>query len=498
MKEHFCWVDQNLDYTFSHWAFDIVINLIYTNFDFNGIYISIILITIIIGVTLFVLLSKKNKSPVISFFITLICLYIIKNAFVARSQIVSFLCFIIEIYCIEQFIDTNKKKYAITIIILSIIVANFHAATWPLVIILFMPYIVTGIYNIFESNYFYERKIIKLEKKILKLHIESNEKEKYKKEIKKYETICNKRIANKGGKYKNYKIIRKESYNLKNLIIILLMVSLTGLITPIHGTPYTYIINSMFGESNFENGLASIDYIVEMQPIIPITNIAFITFSIILFAFMIFLPSKIKMEHVFLVLGLYGMSLISVRYVRLLVLIGAYVINDLWVYTTNLLMEDDINSLEKFFVKASAIICLFVFTIIFTSNELIKSENDKYIEKNKYPVEAVEYIKKNIDCEKMRIYNSYENGSYLMLNNIPVFIDSRLDVYCSEFNDTDIFYDFVSVKSGNKHYDEIFVAVSRSISDLANGRYLGKNFESDAFGVKPFDVTIDAIFNKSM
>ena len=48
-----------------------------------------------------------------------------------------------------------------------------------------------------------------------------------------------------------------------------------------------------------------------------------------------------------------------------------------------------------------------------------------------------------------------------------------------------------------KHYDEIFVAVSRSISDLANGRYLGKNFESDAFGVKPFDVTIDAIFKQA-
>ncbi len=43
-----------------------------------------------------------------------------------------------------------------------------------------------------------------------------------------------------------------------------------------------------------------------------------------------------------------------------------------------------------------------------------------------------------------------------MLNDIPVFIDSRLDVYCSEFNDTDIFYDFIQISNGNKHYDEVF------------------------------------------
>lgn len=56
----------------------------------------------------------------------------------------------------------------------------------------------------------------------------------------------------------------------------------------------------------------------------------------------------------------------------------------------------------------------------------------------------------------MRIYNSYNNGSYLMLNDIPIFIDSRLDVYCSEFNDTDVFYDYVQVAQGKQNYEDIF------------------------------------------
>ena len=44
MMDHFCWVD-NLEYTYSHWAFDIVTYLIYSVFGFRGIYIGVIAFT---------------------------------------------------------------------------------------------------------------------------------------------------------------------------------------------------------------------------------------------------------------------------------------------------------------------------------------------------------------------------------------------------------------------------------------------------------------------
>ncbi len=44
----------------------------------------------------------------------------------------------------------------------------------------------------------------------------------------------------------------------------------------------------------------------------------------------------------------------------------------------------------------------------------------------------------------------------------------------------------------NKHA-EIFKAISHAVTDMANGRYLGKNIEADSFAVKPFDQTIDAV-----
>ncbi len=451
MKEHFCWVNDDLYYTHSHWIFDIIIYLIYNSFGFTGIYISIIILTIFTSIALLLFLYKRNKSPIISFFITLLTMYIVRDCFTARSQIISFVCFIIEIFCLEQFIETNKKRYAITLILASIIVANFHAATWPLLLVLFMPYVAASLCNICTSKTIYSICIKRLEKKITKLPKDSTKIESYKKDIEDYKRIMNERKS----EYENYKVVRGSSYNTKNLIILMIIVALTGLLTPTHGTPYTYIIKSMLGESNFENNL-SIDFISEMQPIAPICNLAFIVFTVVLLAFLIFLPTKIKTEHGFLIAGLYIMALSSGRYVYLLVLLGSFVLNDLMTQATNLLIRDDIESLENFFSHPIPAVVSFVLILIFSTSMFLDITDTNYVDEELYPVAAVEYIKENLDYKNIRIYNSYNNGSYLMLNEIPVFIDSRLDVYCSEFNNTDIFYDFIQVSNTNKHYDEIF------------------------------------------
>lgn len=452
MKEHFTWADNDLYYTHSHWLFDIIIYLVYNSFGFTGIYISTIILSCIISITLFLLSSKRSKSPIVAFVLTLFSVYIIADSFTPRSQIISFFFFIIEIYCIEKFIETNKLKYAIILIVGSILVANIHAATWPLILVLFMPYIAASACNLLTSKFIYSQLIKRLDKKIKKLPETSKKIAEYQKDIEDYRRI----IEERKSQYLEYKVIRKENYNTRNLIILMIIISLTGLITPIHDTPYTYILKSMFGPSNFNDGSISINYIAEMQPIVPVSNAAFLLFTIIFIGFLAFLPTKIKTEHGLLMAGLYLMSLTSGRYIYLLVFLGTYVLTDLITYATNLLIPDDIKILEKILLHPVAIFLLFFMVVPYTSLQLVKRSEISYVNESLYPTKAVEYIKENIDYENMRIYNSYNYGSYLMLHDIPVFIDSRLDVYCSEFNDTDIFKDYIQVSSGKVHYDDVF------------------------------------------
>ena len=45
--------------------------------------------------------------------------------------------------------------------------------------------------------------------------------------------------------------------------------------------------------------------------------------------------------------------------------------------------------------------------------------------------------------------------------------------------------------------DEVCGKIYRALSDLSKGTYLNENFEAEAFGVKPFDVTIDLVLNQA-
>ena len=67
--------------------------------------------------------------------------------------------------------------------------------------------------------------------------------------------------------------------------------------------------------------------------------------------------------------------------------------------------------------------------------------NNNYVNDTKFPVEATKYIKENYDINNIKIYNEYFYGSYLLFNDIKVFIDSRADLYLKEFNDTSVFED---------------------------------------------------------
>ncbi len=83
---------------------------------------------------------------------------------------------------------------------------------------------------------------------------------------------------------------------------------------------------------------------------------------------------------------------------------------------------------------------------------------ETYVDESTYPVQAADFILENIDLQTAKFYNEYNYGSYLLFRGIPVFIDSRADLYAPEFSgkEEDIFMDFIDTSSIGKFYGDIF------------------------------------------
>ena len=151
--------------------------------------------------------------------------------------------------------------------------------------------------------------------------------------------------------------------------------------------------------------------------------------------------------------------LASRRQITMFVIVGSVILNRL---ITQLIViyndEKYIENMEKRATSIIGVLIISILTLCLTYYFAKDKVDDKYIDESSYPVQACDYILKNIDLGKARFYNEYNYGSYMLFRGIPVFIDSRADLYAPEFSgkSDDIFMDFIETSGIAKFYEDIF------------------------------------------
>ena len=349
----------DIPYTYPHWLYDVGIYLIYKIGGMLGIYISTIILSCILGVTIYFANKKIVKNELTSFLLTLGVMYILGGFIAARAQLVTYILFTLQILFIENFINTKKKCYAIGLIIIPIIIANVHLAVWPFYFVPFLPYIAEYLIAIMLDSHI----IHKLEMKIRKMQIDELYKKQEKniklnnikvqlKDIKEEKKIkekltleernlnIQKRIEQLKDMYKireekfehykvNQKKVRENPYklkierkdNVKWLILIMIICLLTGLATPLGDTPYTYLIKTMQGNTT--------KHINEHAPMVLIQSTYTLTIIAIVLSILLFTDIKIRLKDLFMIGGLIVLALMSKRQLSMLVILGVYSVNRL-------------------------------------------------------------------------------------------------------------------------------------------------------------------------
>ncbi len=472
-KDHFSWIE-NLPYMYPHWLYDIIISLI---FDFmggyTGIYISTIILTIILGILLYFTNKKMCKNPVVSAVLTLGQMELMREYIAARAQLVTFILFVATILLIVKYLEKPKLRYAIGLIVIPIIIANVHAAVFPFYFVLYLPFLAEYVIAVILDwhiphkvyQWWIKERIKETNQKLKKA--QKNKVEKYQAQLQKLNKLLEKSnsifesdlIKQNERRKKPYKIVLEKNHNTLKLFVIMVICLFTGLLTPIKDMPYTYTYRIMQG-----NTTKSVN---EHLPLTLIENIPILITLAITIAMAMFTKIKLKLRDIFFLGGLTLLALMTRRQVSMLVLFGGMVVGEM---LTNLIDMYDKQGTEDFMKYSTSIvgeIVAIAIVLMISLNLYTKNSRASYISTSTYPVDAVNWIKENLDYKNIKLFNDYNYGSYILLNDVPVFIDSRCDLYTPEFNGTynkengkyegqDIFTDFINVSSITTYYDTKF------------------------------------------
>ena len=454
MMDHFSW-HENLSYTYPHWLYDLCTYFIYAIGGFKGIYIITCALSVILGISIFLVNSKLTKNKSISFIITIGAIYVLKPYIAARAQLVTFILFIWEIFFIEKFIENRKIGYGIGLIIISVLIANLHVATWPFFFVLFLPYIAEYLISLISDIIIYKKDRELVIKHKIKVAQKKNNLERVGQLQTKLNELEDKNIkikAKREDENNSYKLIIKRKKNVKFLIIIMIICAFTGLLTPIGDTPYTYLYKTMEGNTT--------ESISEHLPLTLINNNEAMCILVIFLAILIFTKVKIKLSDLFMITGLCCLMFATRRQLSMLTLIGSVVLTRLIVEMIQIYTKNNgLKEFEEAFKHIGVVISLVVLIGIMGYDNIKPRLDDKFVDSKSYPVEACDYILENIDLSTAKFYNEYNYGSYMLFRGIPVFIDSRADLYAPEFSgnkDEDIFSDFINTSSISKFYEDTF------------------------------------------
>lgn len=472
MQDPFSW-HENLPYTYPHWAYDVMMYSIYHIGGMLGIFISTVVFACVLGILMYFTNYKISKNKLISFLITIGAIYLISPYIAARAQLVTFILLELTILFIEKFLETKHKRYGVGIILISIAIANLHCAVWPFFFVIFLPYIAEYLwFTIIDANILYKLKlkIYDFRAKMYNHKIEkatSDEKKKiYNEKInniviqkEKAEKKQVKLLENREKRRKNpYRIRYEKNTATKWLILIMIICAFTGLLTPLGDTPYTYLYKTMQGNTT--------QSISEHLPLTLINNkeILFVLVGILMI--LIFTDTKIRLKDLCMMAGLALLMFMTRRQESMFVLFGSAIVAKWLVDLFSKYDAKGLKEFDKIMTSTLGIIATILVVALIAIVEIKPKVDDQFINPSSYPVEAAKFIKENLDVNSIRLYNEYNYGSYLLFQDIPVFIDSRADLYAPEFNGTkdkdgnydgrDIFSDYINTSNISKYYENTF------------------------------------------
>ncbi len=352
-------IHEGLNFIVQQHLTDIIFYLVYSNFGITGMFILINIINIIIVYLLYkiCLLVSQNQIKISLLITIIIDMMMSVSVLTTRPQIFDITFLLLEIYLLELYIKNKNSKYLIGLPIIALLMINFHSSSFLMLFIFMIPYILGTIKLSFCEN---------------------------------------------------------EKYNIKNLIITMIIMFLVGFINPYGIEAIKYLFNS-YGISYINQAVG------EMKPL-TIDNglIIYIFIFIILITYYLNRKNKINIRYLLLFLG--TLYLLLNHYKGIIYFLIVSILPLSYNLKSYIKEEKEIKlKIEKKDTILIIILILFLGSLYITNINLLKEEDDSLYDAANY---LDKYANKNI-----KLYTNYNDGGYLEYRGYKCYIDSRAERY---------------------------------------------------------------------
>jgi len=377
-------IHTDLNFIVQQWLTDVIFYLIYNKFGVYVIYIFVNIINIIIVTLIYKLsmLISDNKVK-LSVCITIIIDLLLSISFITtRPQIFDIILLLTELYLLELYIKKNNKLYLIGLPIISLLMINLHSSLWLMIFVFLLPYYVE-------------------------------------------------------------KIILKEKYKLKPLILVTIIMILVGFINPYGIDSITYLFNS-YGVKEINN------LVGEMKPLTISNGLgAYILIFIVLLSYY-YNKKNNKLRYLLLTLGT---CYLAMSHVKGLLFFQVCSVLSLSYNFKNIFKEE--KKQHSFYKEKKINYSLFILLILFIAiygynlyHKELKQSTQPYL------YEIAEYLDNNA-TKDIKLYTDYNNGGYLEYRGYKCYLDPRAEVFLKSNNKKeDILIEWYNLQTGKINYKE--------------------------------------------
>lgn len=386
-------IHKNMEFVMQQWLTDVVFWNVYNKFGENGLYLIIFLCYGIIIFLMYKLTMKVSQENIfISFIVTLLSSILIYAYMVARPTIFTLVIVMIELNLLENYAANRNKNYILSLPILSLLMINLHAALWPILFVIILPYIIDS----------------------FKLKI---------------------------GPFGS------DGYGSKYLIFSVLTMLVVAFINPYGTDAMMYLIRS--------TGYPEMNNIIEIMPpsINKLSGVLIFSYiAIVVCIYLLYRKGHIKVRYMLLTAGTIYMVLSSIRNITYFA-IGA--LFPIAFYLKDFSLKESSNNNKKRNIKLRSVLIILIIAIICTSNFILANKNNtytKFLELNN----TIDFILNNEDISNVVVYTGFNDGALVQFRGLPSYIDPRAEVYFSKHNrKEDIFNEYFELQSGRVHYKKI-------------------------------------------